>query len=66
MISTLKLVSEQPPDNNCTVKELLFIHDIHNVGWDSFHFLIGVDSFKSVTAANGSEPGVLRHVGTNN
>ena len=29
-------------------KELHFIHDMHNVRWDSFHFLIGIDSFKSV------------------
>ncbi len=74
--------SPSPPlseyDVNFIVKELHFIHDIHNVQWDSFHFLIGVDSLKSVhflltirlwqsckdlTAANGSDPGVLRHVG---
>ena len=30
------------------VKELHFIHDIHNVRWDCIHFLIGVNSLKSV------------------
>ena len=42
------MMSEQTPDMNCIVKELHFIHDIHNLRWDSFHFLIGTDSLKSV------------------
>ncbi len=46
----LLLVYEETPDVNVMyiVKELHFIHDIHNVQWDCIQFLIKVDSLKSV------------------
>ena len=50
MVVTSQILSEQTPDVNYIVKELHFIHDINNVRWDSFQFLIGIDSLKGTTS----------------